>query len=240
MTPKVSKSRVISPSHHAFASAHAEASLFAGQKFIGEPRVLYIDIETTPIEGWFWPPLHEPQILKVKQPTKIACVSFRWHHERKTRVISLPRFRGYRAGVINDYLLCKALRKVLDKADIVIAHNGDRFDIKKINGRFFLNNILPAQPAMSIDTLKIARKFLGLDSNKMGDICEALGIGKKLATRGKDTWLGCIDGDQKAWKEMEAYNIHDVDLLVEVFDHLLPWVLSKPNRRRAIIAKSYA
>ena len=198
---------------------------------------MFIDIETKPIKGYFWPPLYETNVIKVIEGTKILCVSYKWNHEDEIKVISLPRFRGYKGGVVNDYLLCKELWKLINKADIIIAHNGDRFDIKKINGRFFLQGILPTSPYMSIDTLKVARKFLGLDSNKMGEICEALGIGRKLANRGKDMWLGCIDGDPQAWKEMEAYNKHDVDLLVEVHMRLMPWAMSKPNKRRAIEAK---
>ena len=225
-----------------YKRSHANGSFlepffYAGQKYIGEPRVLFIDIETSPIKAWVWPPLYETNVIKVIEGTKIICVSYKWNHEDEIRVISLPRYRGYKAGVVNDLLLCKALWKIISQADCIIAHNGDRFDIKKINGRFFLNGIQPTTPYITIDTLKVARKFLGLDSNKMGDICEALGIGRKLATRGRDTWLGCIAGDKKSWQEMEAYNKHDVDLLVEVHNRLLPWAMSKPNKRRAIESK---
>ena len=202
--------------------------------------MLYIDIETSPVKFWGWPPLHEPSVLSVIEETKILCVSYRWGHESKTRIMSLPRFRGYRPHVVNDFLLCKALWKIINAADVIVAHNGDRFDIKKINGRFFINGIEPPTDYITIDTLKVARRFLGLDSNKMGSICQYLGIGQKLATRGKDTWLGCIAGDGASWREMEAYNVHDTDLLVKVCAALMPWARSKPNRRRALEAKGYA
>jgi uncharacterized protein YprB with RNaseH-like and TPR domain len=189
---------------------------------------------------WAWPPLYETSAIKVIQETRILCVSYRWGHEKKTRILALPQFRGYRPGVVDDRRLCLSLWKILDAADVVVAHNGDRFDTKKINGRFFIHGIKPPSEYATIDTLKVARKYLGLDSNKMGDICEYLGIGKKLSTRGRDTWLGCIDGDVRSWKEMEAYNIHDTDLLVEVCAALMEWARSKPNRRRPILSKSYA
>jgi hypothetical protein len=32
-----------------------------------------------------------------------------------------------------------------------------------------------------------------------------------------------MEGDEKAWAEMKKYQIQDVNLLVELYDILLPW-----------------
>ncbi len=199
--------------------------------------MLFADVETSPIIGASWQK-YDTDIFEIFDNTKILCMSYRWNHEKETKVLSLPQFKGYRGGVVDDRLLMTEIWKLLDAADIVIAHNGDKFDVRKINGRFFANGVKPPRPFMTIDTLKIARRFLYLDSNKMGDICKLLGIGGKLSTHGKDTWLGAMNGDKKAWKEMEDYCKHDTHLLVQLYGRLVEWAIWKPNRRKPVIAKS--
>ena len=221
-----------------FASGSVlEPFFYAGQLFQGEPRILFIDIETSPVRGRSWG-IYDTNIIYQEEETKLLSVAYRWNHERTTKVLTLPDFKGYKPGVVDDRLLTIEVWKLLDACDVAIAHNGDKFDIRKINGRFFVHGLMPPRPYITIDTLKVARKFLGLDSNKMNDICRLLGIGEKFSTHGIDTWMGCINGIKKAWKEMRTYNAHDVDLLVLVFERLLPWIMWKPNKKRAITAKS--
>lgn len=198
--------------------------------------MLFLDVETSPILGYAWQK-YEADIFEIVENTKLLCISYRWNHENKTKAILLPHFRGYKPGVVDDRHLMKAIWKLLDEADVVIAHNGDRFDVRKINARFFAHGMTPPRPYSTIDTLKTARKFLSLDSNKMGDICKLVGIGRKLETHGKDTWLGCIKGDPRAWRMMEDYNIHDTELLYRLYARLVEWAAWKPNRRRPIYAK---
>jgi hypothetical protein len=35
-----------------------------------------------------------------------------------------------------------------------------------------------------------------------------------------------MEGDHKAWAEMKKYQIQDVNLLVELYDKLLPWFVT--------------
>jgi hypothetical protein len=38
-----------------------------------------------------------------------------------------------------------------------------------------------------------------------------------------------MDGKDKAWKEMKKYQLQDVNLLVDLYDILLPWFVGKGN-----------
>ena len=216
----------------------SEVIFYAGQQYIGKPRVIFLDIETSPILGWTWG-IWETNVLRVVQNTKILAFSVRVEGEATTHVYTLPDFKGYKPGIVDDFFICEKLWEYLDNADVIIAHNGKQFDLKKIHGRFFKHGMGTPRRYKVIDTLKEARKHLGLDSNKMGDICEFLGIGMKLKTHGVNTWLGCIDGDMKEWRKMAAYNKHDVDLLVEVYKRLLVWILWNETRRKPIKVKTY-
>jgi len=75
----------------------------------------------------------------------------------QTRI--LPDYKLFKSEPQNDKYLIKELWDVFDQADIIIAHHGDGFDIKKSNARFVFHNLQPPSPYKSIDTLKIARKY---------------------------------------------------------------------------------
>ena len=141
----------------------------------------------------------------------------------------MPDYRGYSAHKEDDEKLVRDLWKVLDEADIVIAHNGDKFDVRKSNARFVFHGLKPPSPYKTVDTLKIARKHFSFNSNRLDDLGHYLGVGRKLPTTGKDLWLRCIRGDEDAWSRMIKYNAHDVALLERVYLQLRPWATSHPD-----------
>jgi hypothetical protein len=55
-----------------------------------------------------------------------------------------------------------------------------------------------------------------------------LDIGHKEATGGWDTWMGCMLGEDKAWKRMVKYNNMDVKITKDLYLELLPWLTNHP------------
>lgn len=136
----------------------------------------------------------------------------------------------HRHGTFNDDRpIAESLWKLLDEADIVIGHNCDKFDIRKVNARFLIHGMPPPSPYRTIDTLKEARKVFALTSNRLDAIGDVLGVGRKLDTGGFDLWARCIQGDSDAFEEMAEYNVQDVQLLEDVYLSLRPWMKSHPN-----------
>lgn len=125
--------------------------------------------------------------------------------------------------------LTTELWKLFNEADILIAHNGDQFDIRKANARFAYYNLPPPSPYKTVDTLKVARKYFNFTSNKLDDLGNYLGYGRKLAHTGFHLWQGCMTGDPKAWKHMIQYNKRDMILLEQIYNHFLPWITNHPN-----------
>lgn len=144
--------------------------------------------------------------------------------EGKTHCYSLPNFKGYAADPTNDKALVEKLWEILNGADVLVAHNGDAFDIKKANARFIAHGLKPPKRTKTVDTLKVLKKYFKLDSNRLDSAAQHLGVGRKLPTGGFSLWNGCMTGEPKAWKLMEKYNKQDVDLLVKVFEKLRPWI----------------
>lgn len=193
-----------------------------------KPRVLLFDIETMANIAYVWGK-YEQNVIEYDQHWYMLTFAWKWLGEKKTHVLGLDDFKGYKKGSPDDRQLVQALWKLFDEADVVIAHNGKSFDVKKSNSRFAKYGMNPPSPYKVIDTKIEAKKYLKQDSNKLDDLGDYFGIGRKINTGGFELWLGCESGDVQAWSKMKKYNIQDVILLEKVYLHLLPWMTTHPN-----------
>ena len=180
-------------------------------------KILLFDIETTPNLSWTWGK-YEQDIIQFKEEGHILCFAYKWLGE-KTHFIS-EKLHG-KKGVV------KELYKLFNQADLLIAHNGDAFDIKMARRSFMKENLPPHRPVPSIDTKKIAKRYFRFNSNKLDDLGEYLGLGRKVETGGINLWFGCMKGDKKSWRLMEKYNRMDVELLEKIYLKLRSWDVSR-------------
>lgn len=195
---------------------------------MNKTKILYFDIETAPLEVLTWG-IYEQNALTVNRDWFMMSFAAQWEGSKKIISYSLPDFKGYKKNTIDDTKLIEQLWLLLDEADVVVAHNGDKFDIRKSNARFILHDLAPPSPYRTIDTLKVARRYFRFDSNKLDDLAKYLKLGRKVHTGGIKLWLDCLDGDMKAWAKMVKYNRQDVVLLRDVYMRLRPWMTNHPN-----------
>lgn len=191
-------------------------------------RIAFIDIETAPNLGYTWGK-YEQTVLSYERERYMLSFSVKWSDKKRVEVYGLPDYPNYKKNRADDSALCRALWDVLNNADLVVAHNGDRFDLRVANARFLVHGFPPPEPYKTADTLKIVKKYFSFNSNKLDDICKVLGIGSKIHTGGFQLWLDVMAGDEKAWKKMKDYNKHDVVLLEAVYNKLKAWHVSHPN-----------
>lgn len=192
------------------------------------PKILILDIETAPLLAY----VYQTQVWNatIRDEAVISnwfCLTWSAKFLGEDIVYS-DRCTPEEVMEENDGRIMKELWRYLNEADIVIAHNGNRFDIPNINTRFLLNNIGPTTPYKQIDTLKVARKQFGFTHNNLDALAHYFGIEGKLKT-GFELWKRCMRGDESALIEMEEYNRHDVEILEEVYLHLRPWMKSHIN-----------
>lgn len=185
-----------------------------------EPKILLLDIETSPIIGYTWT-VYEANVIKVIEPSRVMCVSFKWLND--------PEVVTYDAEDDEEKNLLKFVRDVLDEAEVIVAHNGDQFDIKKLNTRFIRYNIPPPSPFKTVDTLKSAKKFFKFESNSLDNLGGYLDEGRKASTGGFKLWEDCLAGDPEAWQKMRDYNVADVLLLEKVYLRLRPYISNHPS-----------
>jgi len=191
-------------------------------------RILLLDIETAPSLGYTWSK-YETNVIEFERDWFILCFGYKWLGDTGVTVVALPDFKNYRKNKAGDKELMGQLWSLLDEADIIVAHNGDSFDIKKINARFLVHGFTPPSTYKTVDTLKIARKYFRFDSNKLNDLAQTLGIGKKIPHIGFGLWKGCMDGAPEAWELMRQYNAQDVALLEDIYLVLRPWATTHPD-----------
>lgn len=191
-------------------------------------RIILLDIETSPITAYTWRAFDD-NALKILDFSKILSVSWKVLGEKTTYCKALPDYKGYKKGVVNDEKLIKEVWKVLDEADILITHHGDKFDIPKLNSRFIYWGLNAPSSYKSIDTKKIASKYFAFDSNSLKNLGSYLGLGSKLETGGFSLWDSCMQGDPKAWSLMKSYNSQDVILLEKIYLALRPYIENHPN-----------
>ena len=197
------------------------------------PKILLFDIETTPMPVWVWsfgkqyvPPTN---LVKDDDGNQRVWYVLSWaakwlYDDNVMSDIVTPE----EAVARDDSRVLDSIWEMLDQADIVIAHNGDRFDLRKLNARFILNDMPPPSPYKSIDTLKIARREFAFSSNKQDFLTKTFGLAEKLKTDFQ-LWLDCMDGDKSALKNMLSYNERDVVGLEQVYLKLRPYIKNHPN-----------
>ena len=189
-------------------------------------KVLVFDIETSPLIVYTWSKWQQNiQDDDIIQDWSILCFSAKWLFNNKT--ISF-KMTDDELSEMDDSRLALELWKLLDEADIVIAHNGMKFDIKKCNSKFIENRLGLPSHYQVIDTLLHARKRFAMTSNKLDFLAKKLGLGGKMETP-KGMWRDVLSGDVKAYNKMMKYCNQDVKVLEDVYVEMRPYIQPHPN-----------
>jgi DNA polymerase elongation subunit (family B) len=190
-------------------------------------KVLILDIETAPLVAYTWG-IWNQNIQPSNISTDWYCLTWaaKWLFEDKVYSAKLTGAESLRQ---DDSRIIKGIWELLNKADIVIAHNGQKFDIPKLNSRFIINKLHPPLPYQQIDTLLHIRRQFGFTSNKLDYVNQLLNLPRKKENEGMPLWIKCYKGDNKALKEMLDYNIEDVKILEETYLRIRAWIKPHPN-----------
>lgn len=180
-------------------------------------KILHLDIETAPNRVYSWGLFNQNiGINQIVEPGYTLCFAAKWHGVNRLM---------FHAG--DD--MAEAAWNLLDEADVVVHYNGTKFDIPTLNKEFLIKGLTPPSPYHQIDLLKTMRRVFRFTSNKLDYVTQALGMAGKVQHKGMELWHECMEGDAKAWKEMEKYNKQDVKLTEELYNRLLPWIENHPN-----------
>ena len=189
-----------------------------------KPKVLLLDIETSPIIASVWGIWNQNIPLNmIEKDWSILSYAAKWLGENK---VYYNDVRGQK-NINDDKKMLKGIWKLLDEADVIVTQNGKKFDIKKLNARFIINGMLPPSSFKHIDTKQIASRNFAFTSNKLEYMAEKLNLKQKKSKHKKfsgfELWRQCLLNNIDAWNEMEHYNKQDVFTLEELYLKLRGW-----------------
>lgn len=194
-------------------------------------KLLVLDIETSPIEAYVWALWDQNVGLDfIKTEWTILSYAAKW--VGKGPVIYQDTSGHGPDRVRDDKKLVGEIHTLLDEADIVVAQNGQRFDIKKINARLIQHGLGPYSPIRIIDTMLVAKKHFGFTSNKLEWMSKYLTDSPKEKHKkfpGFELWLECLKDNPAAWAEMKKYNKRDVVATEKLYLRQRPWIANHPN-----------
>jgi uncharacterized protein YprB with RNaseH-like and TPR domain len=192
-----------------------------------KPRVLFFDVETTPIRAYVWQTgkqfINYSQIIKGDR-TKIICIAYKWEHENRVRCLTWDLRKQSCDQIIDEF------SKIVSGADVAIGHNGDRFDVKQINTQRLLSGKPPISWPTTEDSLKQLKQIFFFPSYKLDY------ISKLLLNEGKSPmvlqdWIDILERkDKKALNKMVKYCKRDVALLAEAYGKVKPFLTPKVSR----------
>lgn len=198
-------------------------------------KILLFDIETLPDVAAVW------KAYETYIPTKmllregsIACAAWKWYGTDEVYSVSLlGSLKRFKKNVYDDYHVVRTLHGVLSQADVIVAQNGDKFDIKWYNTQALKHGLSPIPTIPTIDTYKVLKKHFRFRSNRLDYVCKTLGLGNKLETD-ISIWMTIIDDRISYTEKADAlaylvkYCKQDIRLLEGLFDIMTPYISNMP------------
>jgi transposase-like protein len=192
----------------------------------GFPKILLFDVETSFYHFVGWGTYKQYiQHYQITEHQYIISWAAKWLYDDNVQsdVVTSKESKNR-----DDKRILKSIWKLLDEADIVIGHNGDRFDLRKLRWRFISEDMQPPSPFRVIDTLKIARREFFAPSYKQDFLTKYFHLQNKLETNFQ-LWKDCEAGIPEKLEEMVEYNRHDVMGLEELYLKIRPYIHNHPN-----------
>lgn len=192
-------------------------------------RRLYYDLEVSPNVVLAWRAGYDLSIPydSIISERKIICIGYLWDEDVKPHVLTWDKNQ-------DDKELLKEFVEIANQADELVAHFGDRFDIKWFRTRCLFHKLPPLPDYKTIDTKSLASKLFYFNSNKLNYLSDFLGHGKKLETK-FDLWKDILlHNDKDSLAYMAKYCGIDCVRLRSVHRDLAKY--AKPKTHAGVLA----
>lgn len=188
-------------------------------------KILAIDIETAPRLVYVWR-LYNNQNISWKQAEKdlfLLSWAAGWIGKKGIRGKVLT---PHEVKTQDDLRIVQELRDLIVKADALLGHNIDKFDLPIINSRLAANGLEPLPRIPTLDTLKLAKRAFGLGfaSHSLGYLAKALDLPYQKEVVDFDLWRDAYSGDVGALHRLLRYNRQDVRTLRALYERVHPYV----------------
>ena len=189
-------------------------------------KTAFLDIETSLIRTYsFRLGMQRPNIESLVDDDQTKLLTAAWgtwwdlYNKGEEGVQSASnhhRKRAFKKDPLDDTYVLRKLWEVLDKSDIIVAHNAS-FDAGWIEGRFMELGWKKPSKYYVYCTFQTLRGINSV-SKKLNYLSQKLCGTRKVDHAGKELWIRCSEGDPEAFDEMLNYNIGDIyDTLYKVY-----------------------
>ena len=222
-----------------------------------DAKILLFDVETAPMEVWSWGIRDQfLQHFQIKEEWFVLSWAAKWLFNGE---IMSDCVTPSESLAKDDMRVLKGIHDLFEQANIVVAHNAARFDVRKLNYRFITHGYFKPSPYSVVDTLRQAQKHFAASSHKLDHLTKTFGLSQKEDTT-FELWDNCVsskdliketvrymDGTQKSFLQLSdrfrevkfniqknldymlKYNKSDVVALEGLYLFLRPWMTSHPN-----------
>ncbi len=192
-------------------------------------KVIIFDLETLPdlpaaLKEWCALSNFPGRTLKASI-TSVICAGWKeLGTDKPVQCINAWDFPEWEINQNDDSRVVKALYDVLCDADMIITHNGMKFDLRYLQTRLMLHGLAPLPPIHHVDTRQLLSRKLYLFSASLKHATNfyKMSIRKMDHGEGWDLWVDVHAKKPEAMKLMTEYCKQDVLALEQLYYKLRP------------------
>lgn len=178
------------------------------------PKVLLFDIEATNLAANFG---------------YILAIGWKFSGDKAVKCIAISDSPGFAKDPTNDKWIVQTFKKVVEDADIVVGHYSTRFDYPFLQARALYHGLSPFPTDIRhIDTWRVSRDKLKLNSNRLASLAAHLGLEEKTALSGP-IWIKAMSGHKPSIKYVVEHCAQDVVVLEQVYEKIKPLRADNPK-----------
>ena len=153
---------------------------------------------------------------------RTICTAWNWYGEDEIHFAAEWSKSG-REGMLTQ------MWEAVDQADIIVGHNIQGFDVKKLNSEWRDVGMVPPSTYKIVDTLRETRKHFGDESKTLDALNKRLGIPAKTDKYDVELAKKALAGDRVAQLQIQAYNEGDIVASLELYDRIRGWMPNHPH-----------
>jgi uncharacterized protein YprB with RNaseH-like and TPR domain len=144
-----------------------------------------------------------------------------------------PRWKKGVRG--DDKELCKQVNALVRSHDVIVAHNGNRFDVPMLRTRALHWGLAPLREVKLVDPCFIAFRKFKLKSNSLGRIADYVGIKDRKTPLDMSIWADAyLNGSTKAMDLIVEHCEADIRVLSAVLNVVKPYIKVFDDRGSAL------
>jgi len=181
---------------------------------VAKPRIYAFDIECTNLNANYG---------------YILCVGWKEIGKGKVHCPTIADFPEFEKDCTNDKPLLRYVVKELSKADVIIGHYSVRFDMPYIQSRLIYHRMKIMPPIQHIDTWRIARYKMALNSNGLAAISKFLQTPDQKTPLTGPQWIRAAAGHVPSINYVKKHCVHDVKVEEQIYLRIRPLAAGHPN-----------